>query len=562
MIRCKWELIGKSKPASADKVVEILLENRGVGASFLTGSLKDLEPYLAMAGMAEGASLMARHLAAGERVVLVGDYDCDGVTSVAQMAHFLRDIGYANYAVVIPKRAEGYGVPERAVTQHPDAGLLVAMDCGTHDVRAVSAARRQGSDVIVIDHHEVSDHEVAPASVLVNPKQPASHSGFKDFSAAGLTLLFLSQLRRAVGERFVAPRLGGKYLSLATIGTVADLMPLVDANRILTQSGLGCMNREPCLPIRALSEKAGLAAKILTAGHIGYYLGPRINAAGRMADAHLAFELLMAEHGQEAGRLAGELNQLNIRRQHQEDAILGQVHTRYSEEHAEKRTLIMGDCGWSHGVVGIIASRVQHQLHYGPTIIFAIDRDTGLARGSARSIPGFDVYAALQSCQDLLVKWGGHKMAAGLTVARENLEEFSQRFEAIAGTYPVETFVSRGKVDMELDLTLVSMELFNMLKQLEPHGVGNPLPTFAARQIKVVVQRVFGKDNQHVQLLLDGRIEGIFWRGGPCIPKPWRNGDRMDIVFQLAWDDFRNRLVLTVKDVGKFNILWNEKNPV
>ena len=242
MIRCKWELIGKSKPASADKVVEILLENRGVEASFLTGSLKDLEPYLAMAGMAEGASLMARHLAAGERVVLVGDYDCDGVTSVAQMAHFLRDIGYANYAVVIPRRAEGYGVPERAVTQHPDAGLLVAMDCGTHDVRAVSAARKQGSDVIVIDHHEVSDHEVAPATVLVNPKQPASHSGFKDFSAAGLTLLFLARLRRAVGERFAVPRLGGKYLSLATIGTVADLMPLVDANRILTQSGLGCMN--------------------------------------------------------------------------------------------------------------------------------------------------------------------------------------------------------------------------------------------------------------------------------------------------------------------------------
>ena len=237
--------------------------------------------------------------------------------------------------------------------------------------------------------------------------------------------------------------------------------------------------------------------------------------------------------------------------------ILSQVRARYSEEHAAKRTLIMGDSGWSHGVVGIIASRVQQELHYGPTIIFAIDHDTGLARGSARSVPGFDVYAALQSCQDLLVKWGGHKMAAGLTVARENLEEFSQRFEAIAGTYPVEIFVSRGKVDMELDLALVSMELFNMLKQLEPHGVGNPLPTFAARQIKVVVKKVFGKDNKHVQLLLDGRIEGIFWRGGPCMPKAWRNGDRMDIVFQLAWDDFRNRLVLTVKDVGKFKTLWS-----
>ena len=556
MIQCKWEITEGSKPTSVDEVLEILLQNRGMARSFLTGSLKDLEPYLTMKGMEEGTALMARHLAAGSKVVLVGDYDCDGVTSVAQLAHFLRDIDYANYAVVIPQRAEGYGVPERAVSQHSDAGLFVAMDCGTHDIRSVQAARSQGADFIVIDHHEVSSHEIAPATVLINPKQPHSLCAFKEFSAAGLTLLFLARLRQAIGERFATPKLGGKYLALAAIGTVTDLMPLVDANRVLTRSGLGCMNTKTYPPIKELSEKAGLSAKVLNAGHIGYYLGPRINAAGRMADASLALDLLMAEHGREAGRLAVELNQLNTRRQHEEDHILGQVRARYSEEHAGRRTVVMADAGWSHGVVGIIASRIQQELHYGPTVVFALDSGTGLARGSARSIPGFDIYGALQSCDDLLVKWGGHKMAAGMTVAGENLEKFSNRFEEIARSHPPELFIPRGRIDVELDLDFVSMELFDALKQLEPHGVGNPLPTFAARSVSVVVQRLFGKDGKHAQLLLDSRIEGIFWRGGQCLPQGWRNGDQMDIVFQLAWDDFRNRLSLTVRDLGKLNTLW------
>lgn len=558
MVRRKWEIAEKTKPKSIEEVVAVLLKNRNAGPSFLNGSLGDLEPCLAMKGMDAGAALMVRHLAAGNKIVLVSDYDCDGVTAAAQMAHFLRDLGHTNYDIVIPRRAEGYGVPERAVSQHPDADLFVAMDCGTHDIRAVTAARGQGADVIVIDHHEVSDHEVAPATVLVNPKQPLSGAGFKDFSAAGLTLLFLARTRQLSGDlKVTVPRLGGKYLTLATIGTVADLMPLVDANRILTRSGLGCMNTDLYLPIRELSERAGLAGKAITAGHIGFNLAPRINAAGRMADASLAFELLMAEERQEAGRLAAELNQLNLKRQQQEERILHQVRARYSQEMSGRRTLVMGDSEWSHGVVGIIASRVQQELHYGPAIIFAIDDETGLARGSARSIPGLDVYAALQSCRELLVKWGGHKMAAGLTVARENLEKFAERFEAIAGIHPEELFVPRGRVDIELDLTLASEDLFRVLRQLEPHGVGNPLPTFAVRRTKVQVQRCFGKDSRHLQLLLNGRLQGVFWQGGAYLPQDWRSGDPLDVVFQLGWDDFRNRLSLTVKDVGKINTLWS-----
>ncbi len=551
MIRYEWEVLEKSKPTSVEDIRQVLLRNRGVDASFLHGDLKDLECHLSLSGMDEGADLVAGHLAAGNKVVIIGDYDCDGITSVAQMVHFLRDIGHGRYAVVIPRRAEGYGVPERAIHAHLDAKLFVAVDCGTHDVRSVSAARRMGADFIVIDHHEVSTNGLAPATVLVNPKQPSCPSVFKDFCASGLTLLFLSRLRKALGDGFPVPRLGGKYLSLAAIGTVADLVPLVDANRILARSGLNCMNQKTFLPINRLAEAAGLSGKVLTAGHIGYYLGPRINAAGRMADGSLALELLTAEQEEALGPLSDELNSLNSSRQYLEDRILKEIRNRYTDEHAGRRTLIMGDPDWNHGVVGIIASRIQQDLHYGPTIVFSIDEGTGAARGSARSVPGFDIYSALESCGDLLLKWGGHKMAAGMTIAVENLDKFSARFEEVARTCPQEVFVPRKKVDMELDLSLLSPELSTMLKQFEPHGLGNPLPTFAARNVGVVVHRTFGRKTKHLHLILDNRVDGIFWRGERCLPADWRNGDHLDLLFQIEYDGFRRKTMLSIKDVRK-----------
>jgi single-stranded-DNA-specific exonuclease len=550
MMRYTWEILETSKPSSVDAILDVLLRNRSVDASFLNGSLNDLECHLTMTGMDAGATLMASHLASGNKVVLIGDYDCDGITSLAQLVHFLKDIGYGRYAAIIPERSEGYGVPERAIYQHPDARLFVAVDCGTHDIKSVSAARHLGADFMVIDHHEVSPNGMAPTTVLINPKQTECPSVFKDFCASGLTLLFLSRLRKALGGKFRIPRLGGKYLTLAAIGTITDLVPLVDANRILAQSGLGCMRMNTYAPIRKLAETAGLAGKILTSGHVGYYLGPRINAAGRMGDANVALGFLTAEQEEEFGPLADELNRLNVRRQHLEERILSKIRSLSAEVSAGRRTLIVGDSQWPQGVVGIIASRIQQEFHYGPTIVFSIDDGTGEARGSARSIPGFDVYSALESCKDLLLKWGGHKMAAGLTIAMEDLDEFSKRFEEFARTYAAEIFIPRKKVDMELDLNLLSPELLRMLKKLEPHGLGNPLPTFAARNVKVVVQRTFGKKTKHLQLLLDNRVDGIFWRGEQSMPAGWQNKDRMDVLFQIEWDAYRNKPILNIKDAG------------
>lgn len=551
MIRPQWQLVEERKPTSVQEVVEILLNNRGLDPSFLNCALKDLEAYMTIRGMDEGAELMAQHLFAGHKIILVGDYDCDGVTAVAQMALFLRDIGYPNHEVAIPVRAEGYGMPERAVLDHPDARLFVIMDCGTLDVKPITMARNQGADCIVIDHHEVPAEGVAPASVFINPKQPACLSPFKELCSSGLTLLFLVRLRRALQGRFSSPNLGGKYLSLAAMGTVADMVPLVEANRILAKCGLSCINKRTYLPVSYLFDGAGLSGKALTAGHIGYYAGPRINAAGRMADARTAFDLLVAEDLEEIKKLAQELNRLNATRQSQEELILKEIRERSVSEETGKRTFVMGDPKWAAGIIGIIASRVQQEFRFGPTIIFSFDEATQTARGSARSVPGFDIHSALGACGDLLLKWGGHKMAAGMSLDLNRFEAFANRFEEVAQQHPSEAFIPKGKIDALLAIDLVSSELLDGLKQLEPHGLGNPTPIFAAHKTPVKVQKAFGKDQTHLRLNVGKGTGGIFWRGAKHYESgQWRDGDCVDVVFQVEWDDYWKKPSLNIKDLG------------
>jgi single-stranded-DNA-specific exonuclease len=538
--------------------MEILVKNRGVDSSFFNGALQDLESHVNMRGMERGARLMADHLARGHKVVLVGDYDCDGITSVAQMALFLRDIGHTDFAVVIPTRAEGYGMPARAVHDHPDARLFVVMDCGTADVDSVSLARATKADCIVIDHHEVpaATDRVAPVSALINPKQPGCPSRFKEFCSSGLTLLFLTQLRRALQQRCgnrIRPSLGGKYLALAALATVADLVPLVEGNRIIARVGLGHINQGRCLPVQKVAELAGFAGKNITAGHLGYYIAPRINAPGRIADPALAFELLMAEDLDIAKKLAQELHQLNSRRQQLENGIIDVIRKRFAGEMVAKRTLVMADEGWHSGLVGIAASRVQQELLYGPTVLLAIDRQNGIARGSARSVPGFDVHAALTRCGRYLRRWGGHKMAAGLTLLLDQLEPFARSFEEVAQSHDAELFIPRGKVDLALDLNLVSEELVHELQQMEPHGLGNPSPLFVARGVQMEIRKTFGKDQNHLRLLLGDSLQSVFWKGVQHRQSwGWSNGDRMDAIFHLEWDCYANEPVAHIKDVGQF----------
>ncbi len=540
-------------PESVREAFEILLENRGLDGAAISGELKDLGEHLSMRGMEEGALLMAGHMARQSKIVLVGDYDCDGITSVAQMALFLTEVGYSNFEAVIPLREEGYGIPERAVRENPDAGLFVAMDCGTLDRKPISLACSMGADCIVIDHHEVPPGDIAPASVIINPKHPECCSTFKEFCAAGLTLLFLAALRRALNGTFPAPSLGGKYMALAAIGTVADLVPLVSANRILAGSGLRSINSHNWPPLAMLANAAGIRERAITAGHIAYYIGPRINAAGRVSDGRIAYDLFTACESTQMGQLARELNRLNSERQAEEEAILKTIAERLAAGPHKGRTFIMADPAWSTGVVGIAASRVQQQFHYGPVIILAADEKTATARGSARSIPGFDIHAALHQCSDLLIKWGGHKAAAGLTIETAKVPLFIERLEGIALSHPAEIFTPVVKIDMILPLVLIGDELMDALHRLEPHGMGNPAPLFASRNAGFTLKKFFGKERKHLRLGFGNGLEGIFWGGAKWL-SDMSQGEkgRLDVVFQVAWDDFYKKPSIVIKEMGRF----------
>ena len=572
LLRPHWKILSDRTPATVADVIDIILQNRNLDLASICGKLNDLSGHLAMRGMSEGAALLAKHMVQGSKIVVVADYDCDGITSAAQISLFFREAGYENFTVIIPSRDEGYGMPERAVSENPDARVFVALDCGTLDLNAVGRVRSMGADCIVIDHHEIparvsgsdSKQEVAPASVLINPKHPACPSLFKEFCASGLSFLFLASLRQALrdaGAGLALPKLGGKYLALAAAGTITDLVPLVSANRVLVQSGLRNINANASAPLSQLAAASGLAGRLLGAGHIGFYLGPRINAAGRISRGQIAYDLLVSDRQPRLMELARELNDLNVKRQAQEEKILGDIRARLAGRPPSGRTLVMGSAQWPQGVVGIAASRVQQDLYYAPVVIFSIDERRGIATGSARSIPGFDVHRALAMCAGLLVKWGGHKAAAGLTIEAQRIDEFASRFEEIARQYEAEIFIPRGKVDLKLPMTLVGPELVGALETLEPHGMGNPAPVFALSGARFKSSKVFGKEQNHVKIEFGNGLEGVWWRGAKRfaeirLEEKGQNGPRPenapDMVFNVGWDGFHNKPMLEIRDIGRF----------
>lgn len=512
--------------------------------------LSGLEGYMNIKNLDEGARLLLSHLEQGHKIVVVGDYDCDGITSVAQFVWFFREIGHTDFNVVIPTREEGYGIPPRAFEQFAGAPLFITVDCGTHDFEMIGSLKKRGSDVIVIDHHEITDSSrLAPATVLINPKQPDCPSFFKDFCSSGLTFLFLIRLRQMLDSRWPRPVLDGRYQSLAAIGTIADVMPLVGANRIITKVGLDRINEDRFQPIKALRNVAGLSSRIINGVAVGFYLAPRINAAGRVGDPLTALSLLTATDPEEMDRRARELNHLNNLRQLEESKILRHI-SMYMKEHSVKmRTLVITGTGWHPGVVGIVASRVIQRFHYGPVIVGTVD-DCGIVKASGRSIPGFDICRALNECNDVLIRWGGHEAAAGLTLHLDMLEEFRKRFEAFACRLPADIFVPKLQIDLELPQDLIGEELLEGLALFEPHGPGNPHPLFVTRNCRVEDVRSFGSDEKHLSLTFAGNLSGIVWRADEMsfssLLKP---GLFCDVAYNLERDPYSGMARMIIRDV-------------
>ena len=520
------------------RLTAAILLGRGLGepgraARFLAPRLADLRRPDGMADLERTLERLALALARRERIAIFGDYDVDGVTTAAVLASALQALGGDVIARVASRRA-GYGVGPDDVTRFADEGcrLLVTGDCGTSDHEALALARLRGLDAIVIDHHQVPSGESA-AFALINPHRPDDHFPFKGLASCGVAFYLAGALRTrlAVDAARFDPR---ELLDLVALGTVADLVPLVDENRILVAAGLRIASARKRPGLRALASLAGIeAAEPITAEHISFRLAPRLNAAGRLGEAQLALDLLLAPDDATADRLAGELDERNRQRQMIQEQVWAEALTA-CEPHETDAALVVGAEGWHPGVVGIIAAKLVER-YARPAIVVGFE--SGQGRGSARTVPGFNLYEALVVCAPHLVRYGGHAAAAGMSLTIDRLEAFRLAFvreaELRLGSATRPPLVVDAVVELhELDL-LAAEEL----GRLAPFGAANAQPIFALPGVTAESTRLVGQG--HLQITLRHRgATGDAIAFGMADRDPGQ-GACVDLVASAELDTFR-----------------------
>jgi single-stranded-DNA-specific exonuclease len=423
------------------------------------------------------------------------------------------------------------------------ASVIITCDCGTSAREPVAAACAAGIDVIVSDHH-LPGGPLPDCLAVINPKQRGCEYPDKDLCAAGIAFkIALALVRRLGGDANVVLNM----LDLVAMATIADVAPLRGENRIFARYGLRLMMNSPTLGLRALIRAAGLAGKPLTAGRVGFTLAPRLNAAGRLGHALRGVQLLTTEDEHEANAIARELEELNQQRQQVDRATLADARKKLEQTDLDSRWgLVLSQEGWHPGVIGIVASRIVEETCR-PVVMISLDANEG--KGSGRSIPAFDLHAGLVACSDLFVRFGGHRTAAGLTIERSRLEEFEQRFDAVAHErLTIDDLVPEVKVDVVVPLSALDGDLETLLRHFEPHGVGNASPVFAITGARLgTAPRLVGQG--HLKLWLsheDRHIDAIGWGMGSLIPE-LENWPTLDVAFRLERDEWNGQTRLQAK---------------
>jgi single-stranded-DNA-specific exonuclease len=526
-------------------------------STFLSDKLADLPDPFRMKGMAAATERLTRALRLGEKITLYGDYDVDGVCSTSLLALFLRELG-AQPGTYIPHRiGEGYGLNLQAVERLAAEGtrVLVTLDCGISATVEISRARDLGVDVVIVDHHTVPE-TLPPAVAVLNPHQPGCDYPTKTLCAAGVAFNLCMGLRKRLrDDGFFATRKEPNLralMDLVAMATVADVVPLTGANRILVAHGLQELTTARRPGVRALKEAAGMEVDVpVTAGQIGFRLGPRINAAGRLHDASLGLQLLTAESLEEARRLAQVLDRANQERQGIESTILTEALKQAEPRKDSSRGFVLYSEGWHPGVVGIVASRVVERFHR-PTIVIGVK--DGVGKGSARSIEAFHLYDAISGCADMLMRFGGHKYAAGLTIEADRLPAFRDAFERIATErLTPEDLIPRCKVDAVVTPRELDERAVQSLQRLGPFGQGNPEPVLVLRR-QLARPRVLppktGYGSAHLKLALVDAPEVDAIGFGMADRLSLIEGP-VDLAFQVGVDTFRGqrRVSLRLKDL-------------
>jgi len=484
-----------------------------------------------------------------ERIGIYGDYDADGITGATQLLLFLRELGVEGDLHIPHRLRDGYGLREPALRAFAERGtkLVVTADCGAGAHAEIAAANQIGLDVLVCDHHQAPDVR-PPAFAVLNPVVRDAGFPFSGLSAAGVVFYLLLGVRMLLRETGVQGPDLRRYLDLVALGTVADLVPIVEENRVLVKYGIREIASTDRPGMRALCEVS--AVDSVSTDSLGFRLGPRINASGRLADAATAVQLLATRDVAEARRLATALDEHNQDRRGVEETIFNEAEllVQSMPDRTRRRSFVVASEGWHPGVVGIVASRLVER-YARPFIILAVEGDS--ARGSGRSIAALHLFQALRGCSDLLMAFGGHRMAAGLTVRTSAIPALAERFErVVAAATTEEDFRPSLAIDATLSLDDVSLGLVDELDRLEPHGAGNPKPLFLSRAVDVATSRVVGE--RHLKLTLrrpDGSYcDAIGFRMAERRPAA---GRRIDVVYGLErnrWDG-RESVQLMLRDL-------------
>lgn len=503
---------------------------------YLRPRLEQLHDPALMLGMDVAVERLVRAIRGGERIVVHGDYDVDGMASTTVLLRTIASLG-GNAIPFIPRRIEdGYDLTMAGINAAiaADAKVLVTCDCGTNALAPVEAACKAGIDVIITDHHLPSG-PLPQCLAVLNPKQDGCEYPDKDLAAVGIAFKLSLALTRAMGgsEDDVY-----RLLDLVALATIADVAPLRGENRVLARAGLKVMKDTTNHGLRALIRSSGLEGKPLNAGRIGFILAPRLNAVGRLGHALRGVELLMTESEHEANAIARELEELNRHRQDVDRKTLARAREMIEGLDLDAtHGIVLAEEGWHPGVIGIVASRLLEE-HGRPVLLIALDGEEG--KGSGRSISAFDLHGALTECRDLLVRFGGHRAAAGVTIARANVPELARRFNEIAlAQLTVNDLAAELRVDLELPISAATLELESLLRHFEPFGPSNPTPVLVSRGVRLAAPaRVMGDGHLKLRLRTDaGELEAIGW-GMAHLASELDVAIPFDIAYRLERDDW------------------------
>lgn len=510
---------------------------------FLESSLEDLHDPFLMKGMSAAVERLRRAVTGGERILLYGDYDVDGATSIVILKKAIQMAGGAAEHYVPNRLAEGYGmraeVIERAAAQ--GVSLVVSVDTGIRAAEALERARALDLDVIVTDHH-LPETGLPPAVAILNPKQPGCTYPEKDLCGAGITLKLVQALFETLGwPEDRRRRVIASMVKMVAIATVADVVPLVGENRIIVKHGLAGLASVRNPGLRALLDVAGFnLGEVPSAGQVAFRLAPRLNAAGRMASAEDVVRLFLTEDEQKARELAEQLHALNQERQAAEARIVAQILDECARAPVsdDQSALVFAGAGWHPGVIGIVANRLVDRFHR-PAIVLSVDPETGLARGSGRSIAAFHLLEALEAVQDLLLRFGGHKQAAGLTLAADRIDELRRRLNRYAAErLRPEDLLPTHEFDARLDLDELTAEAVEDIFRLAPFGFGNPAPLFVVERAEIVGEpSVYGENHLRIRLRQNGRLAWVKgWNFRERVDELVA-GTRIDAAIQLEADE-------------------------